>query len=131
MSFPRKEIVERIRAEYPAGTRVELVKMDDSQAPPIGTKGTVQGVDDTGSIMVKWDNGSSLHIVYGEDECKKIGWPSVPDDVLEKAIATQEEFIRRYKAKYNSDPEFDLIIWAIMQELKERKAKERSNTNDG
>lgn len=128
MKFPSKEIVERVRAEYPAGTRVELVKMDDSQAPPIGTKGTVQGVDDTGSIMVKWDNGSSLHVVYGEDECKKIGWPSVPDDVLEKAIATQEEFIRRYKAKYNSDPEFDLIIWAIMQELKERKAKERSNT---
>lgn len=128
MKFPSKEIVERVRTEYPAGTRVELVKMDDSQAPPIGTKGTVQGVDDTGSIMVKWDNGSSLHIVYGEDECKKIGWPSVPDDVLEKAIATQEEFIRRYKAKYNSDPEFDLIIWAIMQELKERKARERSNT---
>lgn len=128
MKFPSKEIVERVRAEYPAGTRVELVKMDDSQAPPIGTRGTVQGVDDTGSIMVKWDNGSSLHVVYGEDECKKVGWPSVPDDVLEKAIATQEEFIRRYKAKYNSDPEFDLIIWAIMQELKERKAKERSNT---
>lgn len=128
MKFPSKEIVERVRAEYPAGTRVELVRMDDSQAPPIGTKGTVQGVDDTGSIMVKWDNGSSLHVVYGEDECKKIGWPSVPDDVLEKAIATQEEFIRRYKAKYNSDPEFDLIIWAIMQELKERKARERSNT---
>lgn len=131
MKFPSKEIVERVRAEYPDGTRVELVRMDDSQAPPIGTKGTVYGVDDTGSIMVKWDNGSSLHVVYGEDECKKVDWPSVPDDVLEKAIATQEEFIRRYKAKYNSDPEFDLIIWAIMQELKERKAKERSNTNDG
>lgn len=64
MKFPSKEIVEKVRTEYPAGTRVELVKMDDSQAPPIGTKGTVHGVDDTGSIMVKWDNGSSLHIVY-------------------------------------------------------------------
>lgn len=49
MKFPSREIVERIRREYPAGTRVELVQMDDAQAPPVGTKGTVKGVDDTGS----------------------------------------------------------------------------------
>ena len=72
MKFPSRQMVEKLRAEYPAGTRVELVKMDDIQAPPVGTKGTVIGVDDIGSIMVAWDNGSSLHIVYGEDVCKKI-----------------------------------------------------------
>lgn len=53
MRFPSKEIVEQIRKEYPVGTRVQLVQMDDIQAPPIGTKGTVKGVDDTASIMVK------------------------------------------------------------------------------
>ena len=42
MKFPSREIVERIRREYPAGTRVELVRMDDAQAPPAGTKGTVK-----------------------------------------------------------------------------------------
>ena len=52
MRFPNKETVERIRKEYPVGTRVELVQMDDPQAPPVGTKGTVRGVDDIGSIMV-------------------------------------------------------------------------------
>lgn len=72
MRFPSKEIVEKIRKDYPIGTRVELVKMDDVQAPPIGTKGTVIGVDDTASIMVNWDNGSGLHIVYGEDICRKL-----------------------------------------------------------
>lgn len=72
MRFPSKEIVERVRSQYPVGTRVELVQMDDMQAPPIGTKGTVVGVDDTASIMVHWDNGSGLHIVYGEDKCRKI-----------------------------------------------------------
>ena len=71
MIFPNKEIVEIIRKEYPAGTRVELVKMDDLQAPPVGTKGTVRCVDDTGSILVKLDNGSCLNVLYGEDECKK------------------------------------------------------------
>ena len=70
--FPSRETVERIRAQYPVGRRVELIKMDDIQAPPIGTKGTVTGVDDIGSIMVSWDNGSTLHIVNGEDICRKI-----------------------------------------------------------
>ena len=69
MTFPRHEEVLRIRKQYPAGTRVELVKMDDPQAPPIGTKGTVRGVDDIGSIMVDWDEGGSLSVVYGEDLC--------------------------------------------------------------
>lgn len=65
-------ILERLRERYPVGTRVELVRMDDVQGPPIGTKGTVKGVDDIGSILVQWDNGSSLNVVYGEDECKII-----------------------------------------------------------
>jgi hypothetical protein len=47
--------------------------MDDPQAPPTGTFGTVLGVDDTGSIMVRWDNGSGLNVVYGKDICRRIG----------------------------------------------------------
>lgn len=126
MKFPSKEVVEKVQVEYPAGTRVELVKMDDAQAPPIGTRGTVIGVDDTASIMVKWDNGGGLNVVYGEDACKKVELLIVPDEVLEKAISTQEEFIRRYHTKYDYEPEFDIIILAIMEELKERRACERS-----
>lgn len=72
MGFPRHEIVEGLRKSYPVGTRVELVQMDDVQAPPTGTKGTVIGVDDTGSIMVHWDNGSSLSVVYGVDSVRKV-----------------------------------------------------------
>ncbi len=72
MFFPRREVVEALRREYPAGTRVELAKMDDLQAPPIGTKGTVRGIDDTGSIMVDWDNGCGLNVVYGEDVVRKV-----------------------------------------------------------
>ena len=72
MKFPSREIVESIRREYPAGTRVELVRMDDVQAPPAGTKGTVKGVDDTGSLLMRWDNGSGLNVVYGEDIVQKI-----------------------------------------------------------
>ena len=72
MTFLTREIVERLREEYPAGCHVELLHMDDPQAPPIGTKGTVSGVDDIGSIMVHWDNGSGLSVVYGEDLCRRV-----------------------------------------------------------
>lgn len=72
MRFPSREIIERLRREFPAGTRVELVKMDDVQAPPVGTLGTVKGVDDIGSIMVAWDTGSGLSVAYGEDVCRKV-----------------------------------------------------------
>ena len=72
MQFPSKEAVEYIHREYPVGTRVELVKMDDPQAPPIGTHGTVIGVDDIGSIMVDWDNGCGLSVAWGADHCRRI-----------------------------------------------------------
>ena len=67
-----RETVERLRREYPIGCRVQLVRMDDVQAPPIGTEGTVRGVDDIGSIMVSWDTGSSLSVAYGVDLCRRI-----------------------------------------------------------
>jgi hypothetical protein len=50
------------------GTRVRLVSMDDMQAPPAGTEGTVQYVDDAGTMHVQWDTGGSLGLVPGEDE---------------------------------------------------------------
>ena len=67
-----KERLQALRERFKPGSRVELLKMDDVQAPPSGTRGTVVGVDDIGSIMVNWDNGSGLSIAYGEDECKVV-----------------------------------------------------------
>lgn len=72
MNFPNEKTVERIRDTYPVETRVELVRMDDSQAPPIGTKGTVIGVDDIGSLLMRWNTGNTLNVVYGEDIVNKI-----------------------------------------------------------
>jgi hypothetical protein len=66
------EQLDSMRKWYPNGTRIELVKMDDIQAPPIGTKGTVYGVDDSGSLLVHWDNGSGLNVIYGEDIVRKV-----------------------------------------------------------
>ncbi|HBD86243.1 MAG TPA: DUF4314 domain-containing protein [Clostridiales bacterium] len=72
MSEISKQQLQIIREEFPKGARIELLQMDDAQAPQLGTKGTVQGVDDTGSVMVYWDNGSSLNVLYGVDRCRKL-----------------------------------------------------------
>ena len=71
MRIITKEQIDALRSRYPAGTRVALLQMDDVQAPPIGTKGTVTGVDDTGSLLVDWDNGSGLNVLYGIDLVRK------------------------------------------------------------
>ena len=72
MRMISRDQLQRLREAYPKGSRVELVQMDDPQAPPIGTHGTVIGVDDIGSIMVDWDNGSGLNVIYGIDRCRKV-----------------------------------------------------------
>lgn len=66
------EQIRRVKETYKAGMRVRLIKMGDFQAPPIGTEGTVRGVDDIGSVMVAWDTGSGLSVLLGEDEIEII-----------------------------------------------------------
>ena len=72
MRFLNKEMLEFLKREYPAGTRVRLIRMDDSQAPPLGTEGAVTGVDDMGSLLVDWDNGSQLNVIHGVDVVQKL-----------------------------------------------------------
>ena len=72
MKMPSREKIAEMRRIYTKGSRVELDSMDDPQAPPQGTRGTVLGVDDMGSIMVSWDNGSGLSLAYGEDVYHKV-----------------------------------------------------------
>lgn len=67
----QKELSDR-KNTYPPGARVKLIKMDDPKAPPIGCFGTVTGVDDTGSLLMNWDNGSRLNVLYKEDEVEKV-----------------------------------------------------------
>ncbi len=71
-NFPSRETVERLRKQYVSGNRVELVSMDDpyTKLKP-GDQGTVSFVDDTGTVFVNWDSGSTLGAVYGVDIIKK------------------------------------------------------------
>lgn len=62
-----REQVRRIKEQYPPGTRIRLGHMEDKQAVPDGTEGTVLAVDDQGQLMMKWDNGRTLAVIPGED----------------------------------------------------------------
>ena len=71
--LPRRGTIEYLKGRFPTGTRVELVSMNDPYTTlKPGDKGTVDFVDDMGTIFVSWDNGSSLGVVYGEDRIRII-----------------------------------------------------------
>lgn len=66
--FVRSDQVERIKNQYPAGTRICCDCMQDDPRPiEPGTLGTVVAVDDAGQMMMKWDNGRSLSLIPGMD----------------------------------------------------------------
>ena len=67
MHFPSKEQIAALQRQCPRGTKVELLGMDDPQAPPTGTTGEVMGVDDAGQLLVRWETGSSLSLIPGVD----------------------------------------------------------------
>ena len=69
-----REVLQNLREQYPKGTRVELISMNDPYNTKLipGCKGTVISVDSIGTIHVAWDCGSSLGIVYGADQCRKV-----------------------------------------------------------
>ena len=72
--FPSRETIRRLRKQYPGGTRVELVSMNDPYNRKLkpGDRGTVTLVDDMGTIFVDWDCGSGLGVAYGEDHVRKL-----------------------------------------------------------
>lgn len=72
-NFPSPETIARLRAQYPAGCRVELVSMNDPYTTlKQGDCGTVDFVDDAAGIHINWDNGSTLAAVHGEDIIRRL-----------------------------------------------------------
>ena len=74
--LPTEEIVDIISKRYPAGTRIRLLEMPDDPNPvPVGTEGTVTGVDSEASLLVKWDNGRSLSVIHLVDRVEILSAP--------------------------------------------------------
>ncbi|ACB54138.1 hypothetical protein cce_4790 [Crocosphaera subtropica ATCC 51142] len=68
--------INRIKQKFPNGTRIELIALEDPYTKlKTGDTGTVDFVDDTGQIHMKWDTGSNLALIPGEDSFKIIEKP--------------------------------------------------------
>ena len=69
MNFANQKMVKKLRKEFPVGCRIVLDEMDDRQAPPIGTQGTCNGVDDAGNILVSWvKRDRPAHVAPGAEQ---------------------------------------------------------------
>lgn len=75
------EIAKMRKEVFKVNSYVELVSMDDTQAPPIGTKGFVRNVDDIGTVHIAWQNGSSLGATL-EDSIKKVKCNICGNDII-------------------------------------------------
>lgn len=77
MKFPDKKYIEQLRKKYPVGTKIQLISMRDEKYPVLpGTIGEVTGIDDAGSIHMKWENGSSLALIPEVDSFRVV--PGAP-----------------------------------------------------
>ena len=73
MTKHNDQAVAMTRLNYPPGTRVELISMDNDPRPIApSTRGTVRIVDDMGTVHVEWDNGRRLGLIPGEDSFRKL-----------------------------------------------------------
>ena len=89
--FERERLrIQRVKQLYPPGTRIVLGEMSDPYSPvPPGTRGTVQSVDDMGTVFPQWDNGRTLGLIYGEDSFRKL----TQEELAEESQISEESEI--------------------------------------
>jgi len=85
-----RRFAQRMKNNYPVGTRLELISMNDPYSPvEPGTRGTVAYVDDIGSIGMKWDNGRSLSLIPGEDSFRKLTQEEIDEETESDEMTMQ------------------------------------------
>lgn len=68
-----RRLAQRMKDNYPPGTRILLLQMGDDPRPvEDNTRGTVKAVDDIGTLHCDFDNGRHLGIVPGEDSFRRL-----------------------------------------------------------
>lgn len=84
--FQRLEkLAERYKAIYKPGTRILMEHMGSDPRPiPDGTKGTIDHVDDLGTIHCTFDNGRRLGVIPEEDSLRTLTKDELLDEKSEK-----------------------------------------------
>lgn len=75
-----RQQIEQIREDYPPGTRIELINMEDDYSVPPGTRGTVDLVDGLGQLQMTWDNGRALAVVPELDSFRKLSQLEIQEE---------------------------------------------------
>lgn len=101
--------IEHIKKKYPENTRVKNLSMNDDYAVPPNTEGTVLFVDDIGTIHVRWDNGSSLGLIVGEDSFIKLQSPEKSYEVQKTNLKIKSPLMR----KETLEPEDHSVEYAV------------------
>ena len=83
--------IEELRQNYPPGTRIELIHMDDKWAVAKGTRGTVTQVDDAGTIHMKWDNGRTLSLCSDADSFRTLTAAELAEEQAQQENPTEDE----------------------------------------
>lgn len=84
----QRRFVQRMKDNYPPGTRLVLLQMGDDPRPvEPNTRGTVMTVDDMGTLHCNFDNGRQLGLVPGEDSFRKL----TEQDLAEEQELTESE----------------------------------------
>lgn len=102
-----RRLTEDIRQIYPAGTRIILLSMEDPQAVPVGTRGTVKNIDDMAHIDMEWNNGRTLSLVPLVDSFRKLTEQELAEERLSAAKvsnADKEMLEENVPAKYSLSP---------------------------
>ena len=64
---------EYLKKAYPSGTRIVLNSMGNDPRPiENGVRGTVEAVDDIGTVHCNFDNGRRLGLIEGEDDFRAL-----------------------------------------------------------
>ena len=64
---------EYLKKAYPSGTRIVLNSMGNDPRPiENGVRGTVEAVDDIGTVHCRFDNSRRLGLIEGEDDFRTL-----------------------------------------------------------
>ena len=80
------------RLNYPPGTRIILLSMNDDPDPvEENMKGTVDVVDSTGTLHCTFDNGRCLGVIPGQDSFRKLTQEELAEEQAQEETTDEDE----------------------------------------
>ena len=95
-----QDYINKLKHDYRPSTRVQLDSDGISEANlGIGSKGTVERVDDSGQIFVRWDNGENTAI---DPKNVSIKYLSIDDQIKEADMQKAEIIANKQRQRDKS-----------------------------